>query len=43
MSGIALVVLLFYFVWRIMGPALVIVAGLFLAYCLFGQYPAGPA
>lgn len=40
--GIGLIALLFYFVARIMGPALVIVAGLFLAYCLFGQYLPPP-
>ncbi len=35
--GLALIALLFYFVARIMGPALVIVAGAFLAYCLLGH------
>ena len=40
--GAAAIVLLFWFVWRIMGPALVIVAGLFLAYCLFGQHLPAP-
>ncbi|WP_245803151.1 TRAP transporter permease [Acuticoccus yangtzensis] len=40
--GAAAIVILFAFVWRIMGPALVIVAGLFLAYCLFGQYLPAP-
>ena len=40
--GIALIALLFYFVARIMGPALVIVAGLFLTYCLLGQYLPSP-
>ncbi|MFZ1885618.1 MAG: TRAP transporter permease [Rhodoplanes sp.] len=40
--GIVAIGLLFYFVWRIMGPALVIVSGLFLAYCLFGQYLPPP-
>ena len=40
--GLALIALLFYFVARIMGPALVIVAGAFLAYCLLGQYLPAP-
>ncbi|UOM35048.1 TRAP transporter permease [Acuticoccus sp. I52.16.1] len=40
--GSAAIVLLFAFVWRVMGPALVIVAGIFLAYCLFGQYLPAP-
>ncbi|WP_457090299.1 TRAP transporter permease [Microvirga sp. P5_D2] len=41
-SGIAALVILFYLVWRVMGPALPIVAGLFLAYCLFGNYLPAP-
>ena len=41
-AGLCLVALLFYFVWRILGPALVIVAGIFLAYCLFGDYLPAP-
>ena len=40
--GLALIALLFYLVARIMGPALVIVAGTFLAYCLLGQYLPAP-
>ncbi len=40
--GIVAIGLLFYFVWRIMGVALVIISGLFLAYCLFGQYLPAP-
>ncbi|MEZ5785146.1 MAG: TRAP transporter permease [Xanthobacteraceae bacterium] len=40
--GIVAIGLLFYFVWRIMGPALVIVSGIFLAYCLFGQHLPAP-
>ncbi|WP_226575312.1 TRAP transporter permease [Acuticoccus sediminis] len=40
--GSVAILLLFFFVWRIMGPALVIVAGLFLAYCLFGQHLPAP-
>ena len=41
-SGIAALAILFYLVWRVMGPALPIVAGLFLAYCLFGNYLPAP-
>ncbi|WP_243374559.1 TRAP transporter permease [Microvirga solisilvae] len=41
-SGIAALVVLFYLVWRVMGIALPIVAGLFLAYCLFGNYLPAP-
>lgn len=40
--GIAALVILIYLVWRVMGPALPIVAGLFLAYCLFGNYLPAP-
>ncbi|CAH1650049.1 TRAP transporter permease [Chelatococcus asaccharovorans] len=40
--GIAALVILFVLVWRVMGPALPIVSGLFLAYCLFGQYLPAP-
>ncbi|HEX2553561.1 MAG TPA: TRAP transporter permease [Microvirga sp.] len=40
--GVAAVAILFYLVWRVMGPALPIVAGLFLAYCLFGNYLPAP-
>ncbi|KAA2235024.1 TRAP transporter permease [Salinarimonas soli] len=40
--GIAALGLLFYFVWRVMGPALPIVAGLFLAYALLGNYLPPP-
>lgn len=40
--GIALLSLLFIVTWRIMGPALPIIAGTFLAYCLFGQYLPAP-
>ena len=39
--GIAALVVLFIATWRIMGPALPVIAGLFLAYCLFGQYAPG--
>jgi len=40
--GIAVIVVLFIVCWRFMGPALPIVAGLFLAYCLLGQYLPSP-
>jgi TRAP transporter 4TM/12TM fusion protein len=40
--GIAVIVVLFIICWRFMGPALPIVAGLFLAYCLLGQYLPSP-
>jgi len=40
--GIAALAILFYLVWRVMGPALPIVAGLFLAYCLFGEWLPAP-
>ncbi|MEX6505299.1 TRAP transporter permease [Jiella sp. M17.18] len=39
--GVVALVILFVATWRIMGPALPIIAGLFLAYCLFGQYAPG--
>ncbi|MBF9234736.1 TRAP transporter permease [Microvirga alba] len=40
--GITAIAVLFYLVWRVMGPALPIVAGFFLAYCLFGNYLPAP-
>ncbi|WP_114946436.1 TRAP transporter permease [Microvirga calopogonii] len=40
--GIAALAILIYLVWRVMGPALPIVACLFLAYCLFGHYLPAP-
>jgi TRAP transporter 4TM/12TM fusion protein len=40
--GIAAIAVLFVVCWRFMGPALPIVSGLFLAYCLFGQYLPAP-
>ena len=40
--GIAAIAILFLICWRFMGPALPIVAGLFLAYCLFGNYLPSP-
>ena len=40
--GVASLVLLFVIAWRLMGAALPIVAGAFLAYCLFGNYLPSP-
>ena len=40
--GVVALVVLFVATWRIMGPALPIIAGLFLAYCLFGQHLPSP-
>jgi TRAP transporter 4TM/12TM fusion protein len=40
--GVTAIGILFYLVWRVMGPALPIVAGIFLAYCLFGNYLPAP-
>jgi len=40
--GITAIAILLYLVWRVMGPALPIVAGLFLSYCLFGNYLPAP-
>jgi TRAP transporter 4TM/12TM fusion protein len=40
--GIAAIAILFLICWRFMGPALPIVAGLFLAYCLLGNYLPPP-
>ena len=40
-GGIALVTL-FALVWRVLGPALPIIAGIFLAYCLFGNHLPAP-
>lgn len=40
--GIAALVLVFAAAWAMMGPALPIIAGAFLAYCLFGQYLPSP-
>ena len=42
MVGVTLLVLLFIVTWRIMGPALPVIAGTFLAYCLLGQYLPAP-
>lgn len=40
--GCLALAVLFVATWRIMGPALPIIAGLFLAYCLGGQYLPSP-
>src|SRR5262245_20425366 len=40
-GGIALATL-FALVWRVLGPALPIIAGIFLAYCLFGKHLPAP-
>ncbi|MBB4041036.1 TRAP transporter 4TM/12TM fusion protein [Microvirga flocculans] len=40
--GIAALAIIVYLVWRVMGPALPIVAGLFLSYCLFGHLLPAP-
>jgi TRAP transporter 4TM/12TM fusion protein len=40
--GIAALAILFYLVWRVMGPALPIVGGAFLAYCVLGEYLPAP-
>lgn len=40
--GIAAIAILFVICWRFMGPALPIVSGLFLAYCLFGNWLPAP-
>jgi TRAP transporter 4TM/12TM fusion protein len=40
--GVLILALLFVATWRAMGPALPIIAGAFLAYCLFGQYLPAP-
>jgi TRAP transporter 4TM/12TM fusion protein len=40
--GALVLATLFLLVWRVLGPSLPIVAGLFLAYCLFGQYLPAP-
>jgi len=40
--GIVILVLLFAATWLAMGPALPIIAGFFLGYCLFGQYLPAP-
>lgn len=40
--GILSLVLLFLTAWRVMGPALPIICGLFLAYAMFGEYLPAP-
>ena len=40
--GVLLIGLVFVAAWLVMGPALPIIAGLFLAYCLFGEYLPAP-
>ena len=40
--GVLLIALVFVAAWLVMGPALPIIAGLFLAYCLFGEYLPAP-
>jgi len=40
--GISALIVLFLLVWRAMGIALPLVAGTFLAYCLFGNYLPAP-
>ncbi len=40
--GVTVLVLLFVATWRAMGPALPIISGTFLAYCLLGQYLPAP-
>ncbi len=40
--GVLALVLVFAAAWILMGPALPIIAGTFLAYCLFGQYLPSP-
>tara|TARA_R110002124_G_scaffold1797_17_gene11598 strand:- start:57281 stop:59398 length:2118 start_codon:yes stop_codon:yes gene_type:complete len=40
--GVVALLTLFSAAWLIMGPALPIICGLFLAYCLFGQYLPSP-
>ncbi|MBX9463333.1 MAG: TRAP transporter permease [Aquamicrobium sp.] len=40
--GVVALITVFIAAWVIMGPALPIISGLFLAYCLFGQYLPRP-
>lgn len=40
--GVIALVVVFAAAWALMGPPLPIIAGLFLAYCLFGQYTPSP-
>ena len=41
-AGVVALATLFALVWRVLGPALPIMAGLFLAYCLFGHHLPAP-
>ncbi len=40
--GVVAIATLFVLVWRVLGPALPIMAGVFLAYCLFGNHLPTP-
>ncbi|MCB1622694.1 MAG: TRAP transporter large permease subunit, partial [Thiothrix sp.] len=40
--GVVALVTLFIATWLVMGPALPVIAGIFLSYCLFGQYLPSP-
>ena len=40
--GVVALVLVFAAAWLVMGPALPIISGIFLAYCLFGEYLPSP-
>jgi len=40
--GVVALATLFVLVWRVLGPALPIMAGIFLAYCLFGNHLPAP-
>jgi TRAP transporter 4TM/12TM fusion protein len=40
--GVIALMTLFVLVWRILGPALPVMAGIFLAYCLFGNHLPAP-
>ena len=40
--GVVALATLFVLVWRVLGPALPIMAGVFLAYCLFGNHLPAP-
>ncbi|MBL8707719.1 MAG: TRAP transporter permease [Rhodospirillaceae bacterium] len=40
--GIAVIVILFVTAWRVMGPALPLICGFFLAYALYGEYLPPP-
>ncbi|HEV8389063.1 MAG TPA: TRAP transporter fused permease subunit, partial [Dongiaceae bacterium] len=40
--GVVALATLFVLVWRVLGPALPVMAGIFLAYCLFGNHLPSP-